>query len=159
MFFGLKKRVTYTNITVNNYFIERIPYTKFLGVYLINEDLPWSSHIDNIYKSLSNDLSLLKTAKYYFPKCILRLLFIAYFMSCLNYDLCIWGNIYASYLQPLKELHNFCIEILSNTDCYAHFFPLAGQLIYIIIKFDDFYFFKSLYLYLRDFKLYSFNLF
>ena len=53
-------------------------------------------HIDYLRNSLSNVLGIFNTKKYDFPKHILRLLFFAYFMTRLNYGLCIWSNTYVS---------------------------------------------------------------
>ena len=62
--FGLKKNVNYTYIIVNNYLIERVPHMKFLCVYT-DDDLSLPAYINNLCKSLSSALGLLKTAKYY----------------------------------------------------------------------------------------------
>ncbi len=140
MFFGLKKCVFYDKVTVNEHVINCVPNTKFLGLYIDNE-LTWGTHIENVCSQLSKTLGLIRVASHVLPNYVLRNLYYAYFASRLCYGICLWGNTFTTYLQPIRTLQNRCIRLISNADNLAHVPFIAKYL--NLLMFDDLYYFHT----------------
>ena len=62
------------NVILDNTALERVKFTKFLGV-LINECLTWENHINCISKTISRNISVMNKLKHYIPY---RILFIPF---------------------------------------------------------------------------------
>ena len=62
------------NVVLNDTIIERVKYTKFLGV-LIDECLTWKNPIDCISKTISRNIGVMNKLKFSIPTRILRTLY------------------------------------------------------------------------------------
>ena len=105
-------------ITVCNHRINRVNHTKFLGIYT-DEKLTWYRHIDVIFSKLAKLVGMLTVASYYFPHNVLPMMFHAFIISHIRYEILIWGNTFLTYLHPIRVLYNkafFFKSVFSDSD-------------------------------------------
>ena len=97
------------NITLNDTSLERVKFTKFLGV-LINGCLTWKKHIDCISKTISTNICIMNKLKYAIPGRILKTLYFTLIQPYLSYEILIWRSTCKSYLDELQkwEIHTVC---------------------------------------------------
>ena len=69
---------------------------------------------------------------------VLRNLYHAHFLSRLCYGICVCGNTFTTYLQPLRILQNRCIRLIAHSDNLTQVNPLAKKM--HILLFDDLYY-------------------
>jgi len=87
MLFGGKHRNTEQPIiSLHNYKLPRIKSTKFLGVY-IDEKMTWTTHINEISKTISKNLGILNKAKSYFSTTTLQTLYYTLIYPHLTYGI------------------------------------------------------------------------
>ena len=79
------------NVSFNNTTLERVRFTKFLGV-LIDECLTWKQHIDCVSKTISRNIGVMNKLKYSIPGRILHTLYCTLITPYLNYGILIWGS-------------------------------------------------------------------
>ena len=111
------------HINVNNIAIDRVSYTKFLGVQ-IDDKLGWKPHIEYIRKKLSKSVGLLKKARQYLPKDTLRSLYFTFVYPYLTYCIHVWGKTFPTYLDPIVKAHKRIIRIITHTSYKEHTQPL-----------------------------------
>ena len=71
---------------------------KFLGV-LLDANLCWKHHINELSKKLSRTLGLFYKIKHYVPLEILKQLYYSLFYSLVSYEITVWGLTYKSLVQ------------------------------------------------------------
>ena len=96
------------NVLLDNTVLERVKFTKFLGV-LIDECLTWKNHIDCISKTISWNIGVMNKLKHYIPYRILHTLYCTLILPYLSYGILIWGNTCKSYLDKLVKLQKWAI--------------------------------------------------
>ena len=111
------------NITLNDTLLERVKFTKFLGV-LIDECLTWKNHIDCISKTISRNIGVMNKLKYAIPDHILKTLYCTLIQPYLSYGILIWGSTCKSYLDKLIKLQKWAIR----TVCSSHYRSHTGHL-------------------------------
>ena len=111
------------NITLNDTLLERVKFTKFLGV-LIDECLTWKNHIDCISKTISRNIGVMNKLKYAIPGRILKTLYCTLIQPYLSYGILIWGSTCKSYLDKLVKLQKWAIR----TVCSSHYRSHTGHL-------------------------------
>jgi hypothetical protein len=114
------------NVTLNNTKLERVKFTKFLGV-LIDECLTWKNHIDCISKTISRNIGVMNKLKHSIPYRILHTLYCTLILPYLSYGILIWGNTCKSYLYKLVKLQKWAIRTVSNSHYRSHTGPLFAK--------------------------------
>ena len=80
--------------------IQRENCVKFLGV-LLDANMSWKYHINELLKKLSGTLGLFYKIRYYVPLEILKQLYYSLFYSFVSYGITVWGLTYKSLVQKL----------------------------------------------------------
>ena len=107
------------NVILDNTALERVKFTKFLGV-LIDECLTWKNHINCISKTISRNIGVMNKLKHYIPYRILHTLYCTLISPYLNYGILIWGNTCKSYMDKLVKLQKWAIRVVSNSHYRCH---------------------------------------
>ena len=114
------------NVSLNNTTLERVRFTKFLGV-LIDECLTWKQHIDCVSKTISRNIGVMNKLKYSIPGRILHTLYCTLITPYLNYGILIWGSTCKSYLDKLIKLQKWAIRTITNSQYRSHTGPLFAK--------------------------------
>ena len=114
------------NVTLDNTILERVKFTKFLGV-LIDECLTWKNHIDCVSKTISRNIGVMNKLKHSIPYRILHTLYCTLILPYLSYGILIWGNTCKSYLDKLVKLQKWAIRTISNSHYRSHTGPLFSK--------------------------------
>ena len=91
--------------------IKHVKSTRFLGV-IIDENLSWQPHIDNLTQKLNCQVGILNRIKDYVPQRFHRDLYYTLFESHLSYCISVWGGVAPVKLNPLFVAQKRCIRIL-----------------------------------------------
>ena len=110
--------------------------TKFLGV-LIQENLNWNSHIDQVCKKIARSTGLLAKLKHYVPRYVLLIIYNSLCLSHISYALSVWGGSSASSLKRVISLQKRGIRQVCNAKYNSHTSPLFKQC--NVLKFHDIY--------------------
>ena len=110
-------------LVLNNIDIERVEFTKFLGV-LIQENLSWKHHIDYISNKVSKATAILAKLKHYLPKYVLSIIYNSLCLSHMSYALSVWGATPKSSMKRLLKLQKKGIRHVCNAKYNAHTYPL-----------------------------------
>ena len=111
------------SIKLNNIELERVEYTKFLGV-MIQENLQWKHHINYTANKVARATGILAKLKHYLPRYILLTIYNSLCLSHLSYAITVWGEAPASTLDRLAKLHKKGIRHVCNSKYNAHTEPL-----------------------------------
>ena len=115
------------DIIVNNEKISITDKTKFLGV-VIDECLNFDHHITYIKGKISRGLGILYKCRKYFKSSTLLSLYNSFVYPYLNYCICVWGNTYNKYLEPLFKLQKRAIRVISGARKLDHTTPIFKKL-------------------------------
>ena len=85
--------------------------TRFLGV-IIDENLSWQPHIDNLTQKLNCQVGILNRIKDDVPQRFHKDLYYTLFESHLSYCINVWGGVAPVKLNPLFVVQKRCIRIL-----------------------------------------------
>ena len=122
------------DIHIDDYLIETVSETKFLGV-IIDSKMKFKNHIDHICNKVSRSIGILYKIQSIVPRHILKIIYYSivhpYFIYCLP----IFASTYATHLHPLKLLQKKAIRIISGAGYLDH----TERLFYSnkILKIDD----------------------
>jgi hypothetical protein len=94
---------------LNNMKIERVQEYKYLGL-IIDSNLKWSTHIDQIKSKILPIIGILKRIKYTVPTSTKLRIYFSFVQSHLNYLNVIWGSAANIYLSNLKVLQNYALK-------------------------------------------------
>ena len=119
-----------------NSILERVNYTKFLGV-LIDENLTWKYHINCVSKTLARNIGIMNKMKHVIPTRILRTLYYTFILPYLNYGILIWGNACRIHLDKIIKFQKWAIRTMANSHYRSHTQPLFQK--HNILKFSDMY--------------------
>jgi len=104
---------------VNNHKLSRVNCVKYLGVWL-DENLNWSTHIDNLIKKVRSLTGILYRKKYVLgPHCRKKLYFSLIYTS-LIYCIEIYGNAKRKFLNPLIIKCNSLLRIIQDKTRFDH---------------------------------------
>jgi len=108
---------------------------KYLGI-LIDSDLKWQDHINNIYNKLIKFTSIFYKTRTKLPEEVLRMIYFAFVHSHLSYGIEVYANTTANHLSKLNVLNNRILRIVQkksikthNNDLYKSYFTLPLQLL------------------------------
>ena len=90
-------------VKINSEPIERVYYTKFLGVFL-DSNLNWKKHIEYILKKISKSIGILCKARKLLNKPMLVNLYFTFVYPYYIYGIHVWGGTYPTNLQKLVLL-------------------------------------------------------
>lgn len=143
LFGNRRKCVTDTqfNIHIDGNTIERVRFTKFLGVY-IDEDLNWKHHTAQISKKISKSLGILNRVKYILPRQILITLYLTMIHPYLIYCNIIWGGASLLALNRLVTLQKRALRLITCSYFRAPSNPIFRKL--GILKLPDIYKYETL---------------
>ena len=113
-------------IKLNGIALERVEVTKFLGV-LIQENLSWNKHIDQVCNKIARSTALLAKLKHYVPRYVLLIIYNSLCLSHISYALSVWGNSPISSLKRLISLQKRGIRHVCNARYNSHTRPLFMQ--------------------------------
>ena len=120
-----KKRLNYNaHVILNENPIEKVKYTKFLGI-IIDEELSWKYHINHIATKVSKMVGITAKARHYLSLKLLLTLYNTMIYPYLIYCNVIWANTYSTRLKSIFMLQKKIVRIItfSNyTDDSRHLF-------------------------------------
>ena len=87
-------------------------FVKFLGL-LLDEHLSWKYHLSEWCKKLARTCGIFFKIRNLLPLDFLICLYNALFLSFLQYGLIVWGQTYASYIEPVFRLQKKAIRATS----------------------------------------------
>ena len=119
------------HINVKNVTIDKVEYTKFLGV-IIDEKLSWKQHIEYVRKKLSKSTGILSKARKYLPKECLKTLYYTFAYPYLTYCIHVWGKSFTTYIAVIAKVQKRLIRIITNSHYREHTSPLLKKIIYPI---------------------------
>ena len=102
-------------VKIRNVEINLVNNFKFLGI-IIDSNLSFSSHYQNICNKTSRSSSVLSKLACYVSQPILRKLYQTMIYPHLNYGIEIWGNSCKTEIKRLQRIQNKCIKIISSTN-------------------------------------------
>ena len=92
MIFHTKQRkVEIPKIFINGHRIEFVEYFNFLGI-IIDQNLTWKVHANNVSKKISKTLGILNRLKNILPSEVLLLIYNSLILPHLNYGAFLWGG-------------------------------------------------------------------
>ena len=109
----LDKNIQYPSLILDNHIIERVNYTKYLGI-IIDEFITFKEHIDHLVNKLKQYCGIFYQFRSRLPKKCLRTIYFAMIHSHLNYGVAIYGNTTTSQLEPLLKINNKILRILQS---------------------------------------------
>ena len=99
-------------VKVNNIPIERVAVYKSLGVS-IDKNLSWKKHIDEISKTMSAGLSVLRRVSRTILFTIRETIYKALIVPCFDCSSCVWGYIGKGLSEKLQKLQNRAARIVT----------------------------------------------
>ena len=94
-----------SDIKIGKKYIKRVKFVKFLGL-LLDEHLSWKYHLSELSKKLARTCGTFFKIRNLLPLDVLFCLYNALFLPFLQYGLIVWGQTYASYIDPIFKLQN-----------------------------------------------------
>ena len=113
------------NIDIDGIFIQRVTYTKYLGV-VIDEKLNWHEHVNYVCSSLIKFFGIFSKIKHFMNKNTARNIYFALIYSRINYGIEVYGKCAASYMSKFKP----CKTNLWK--CYYNFITGRLRMIYML---------------------------
>lgn len=101
-------------------------YVKYLGI-IIDKNLSWKLHIDNIANKISRTVGLIAKIRHYLPFLVIRNIYQALISPYLNYGISVWGQASKSYLNKLLLLQKRALRFMFFKQRNAHAIPLFIQ--------------------------------
>ena len=114
-----KEKTDQYSLFLNNILIDRVKYTKFLGV-IIDEKLNWTHHISYIKNKISKGFGIILRARKFFTKSTLLKLYNSFVLPYLIYCVEIWGNASEIHILPIITLQKKIVRALTFSPYLAH---------------------------------------
>ena len=128
MFFTTKKGVIdHLDIFIDRRPIDKVKYTKFLGVY-IDEKLNWKKHISYISGKVSRGLGVILKARKLLPLSTLKTLYFSFIYPFFTFCNQVWGSACDTHLHRLVLLQKRCMRIITRSKYREHTDPLFKKL-------------------------------
>ena len=134
--FSSNKKELKLNLRINKEILNEKDHAKYLGI-LIDKNLNWKQHINEVKLRLSKGCAILSKIRNFVPKTILRSLYFAFIESNANYCLLNWGTAAKSNLNSIEISLKKAIRIISFRECTYHANTLFKEL--KILPFRDVY--------------------
>ena len=107
--------------------IKRVKFVKFLGI-LLDEHLCWKYHLSELSKKLARTSGMFFKIRNLLPLDVLVCLYNALFLSFLQYGLIVWGQTYASYIDPIFKLQKNAVRAISFQSSMSPSLPIFNDL-------------------------------
>ena len=121
-------------VTINNYKIDQVHTTKFVGM-VIDDKLNWKEHVLYVNKKNSKSLCVMCKVKSYLNEEALLSLYNTRFEPYLNYYSEVWGLAGKTILSKINIYQNMCIRMVCKVSRNSHTTNLFKKL--KILKFRD----------------------
>ena len=139
MVFGKKFSSRDCQVTINEFKIDRVYVTKFLGVQ-IDAELSWKPHATEVKNKVYKSLAILKKVKKSLNKDTMLKIYCAIVQSHLSYCVEIWGNCSKVLLSPIIKAQKVAIRLVCNLGFRDHTSSSFKSL--KVLKFTDIVKFK-----------------
>ena len=106
-----KKIINNLDVRIDNSTIERVYYTKFLGVQ-IDAQPSWKKHIEYTCNKLSKSVGIILKARKKLHKAALVTLYYSFAYPYLIYCNLVWGNTYSTNLEKINRLQKKLVRII-----------------------------------------------
>ena len=116
------------DLQIANKTIERTFSIKFLGV-MLDENIRWKDHIHTIEKKDSKNLGLFYRTKQLLNEKSLKILYLPYIHSCLNYANVAWASTYYTKLKTIHYQKKHAVRVILNEHILSHSRPLLRSLV------------------------------
>ena len=111
------------NITLNDYFIEHVDSTLFLGL-TIDSKLKFGDHVHIISSKIAKSIGIIKHIANLIPVSTLLSLYYALIHPYLIYAALAWGSTYEVHLKPIIILQKKAIRAINKVHFLSHTTPL-----------------------------------
>ena len=101
-----------SDIKIGKKHIKRVKFVKFLGL-LLDEHLSWKYHLSELSKKLARTCGMFFKIRNLLPLDVLVCLYNALFLPFLQYGLIVWGQTYASCIDPIFKLQKKAVRAIS----------------------------------------------
>ena len=101
-----------SDIKIGKKHIKRVKFVKFLGL-LLDEHLSWKYHLSELSKKLARTCGMFFKIRNLLPLDVLFCLYNALFLPFLQCSLIVWGQTYASYIDPIFKLQKRAARAIS----------------------------------------------
>ena len=116
-----------STIKIGKKHIKRVKFVKFLGL-LLDEHLSWKYHLSELSKKLARTCGIFFKIRNLLPLDVLLCLYNALFLSFLQYGLIVWGQTFASYIDPIFKLQKKAVRAISFQPRLSPSFPIFKDL-------------------------------
>ena len=106
-----QRRPLTLNLTLEKSPVQQVCEHRVLSV-IIDEELKWQSHIDNICKHLSKNIFLLSQLRHYVDSDARKIFFQAHLLSHMNYASTVWSGASEVHLKKLNSLHKRAAKLI-----------------------------------------------
>ena len=135
IFHSTRKKIDFNlKIKINGNRLYSSPSVKYLGI-IIDENLSWKNHLNELTKKLSRANSMLCKVRHFVDKPTLRSIYFSIFSSHLTYGSLIWGQKGSPNRVQIESLQKSAIRIMSFSPFRSHTASLFPEL--AILKFKD----------------------
>ena len=121
------KYAPYFNILIDDMPIIEKEVTTFLGV-MIDSNLTWNSHINNICMLVSRGIGILYKLKYCLSQKSLFMLYNSLILSHISYCNIVWGNSNKMKIMLIYRLQKKALRICTHSYYIAHTDPIFYEL-------------------------------
>jgi len=111
------------DLKIDNYALERVSNTKFLGV-IIQENLNWSNHIKTLQNKIYKNLGILRALQHKLPVSILFTLYNTLVYPYLQYCNIAWASQPSQLIENIFILQKKTLRVVCKTHWNAHTTPL-----------------------------------
>ena len=115
------------DIVIDGCCIDKVNFTKFLGVY-IDDKLNWKKHISYISGKVSRGIGIIVKARKLLPLTTLKTLYYSFIYPYFTYCNHVWGTACDTHLKPLVKLQKRCVRIITMSKYKATTDPLFTKL-------------------------------
>ena len=123
-----KKRLSHNaHVVLNGSPIEKVKYTKFLGIF-IDEELSWKYHINHISAKVSKMVGIMAKARHHLSLKLLLTLYNTMIYPYLTYCNVIWANTYSTRLRSIFMLQKKIVRIITFSNYTEESRPLFKSL-------------------------------
>ena len=114
-------------IKIGEQHITRVNHVRFLGL-LLDEHLSWKFHLNELSKKLARTCGVFFKIRHFLPTDSLICIYNSLFMSFLQYGIIVWGQTFASYVDPIFKLQKRAVRAISHEKAFSHSTPIFRSL-------------------------------
>ena len=107
--------------------ITRVNHVRFLGL-LLDEHLSWKVHLNELAKKLARICRVFFKIRNFLPTDSLICIYNSLFMSFLHYGIIVWGQTFASYVDPIFKLQKRAVRAISHEKALSNSTPIFRSL-------------------------------